>query len=189
MNKNIFIGTGIVVFILLSVGGYFFWKLYSEQTPRTTIIPAEETANDYSTQTNTSSPIKNTPIPQQTQKDGKISVPTKDGGVIFVNDFFKNKGTILYEEMGATLKVHPFYTLLFFSDDQSFLIGLTGGDLHTVRTDAEKELITILGITEDEACQISVVTRVPSEVNKKASIGGDYGLSFCPSGKQLPKNL
>jgi len=188
MNKNIFIGTGIVVFILLLVGSYFFWKLYSEQTQEITIIPAEQIINNDPVQTSTVSLVKK-PIPASIQKDGKISVPTKDKEVIFVNDFFKNKGTVIYEEMGATLKVHPHYTLLYFSDDQSFLIGLTGGDLHTVRTDAEKELITILGITEDEACQISVVTRVPSDVNKKASIGGDYGLSFCPSGKQLPKNL
>lgn len=189
MNKNIFIGTVSVVFILLSIGGYFFWKLYSEQTPTTIILPAEEVQNSYSNQTNNVSNPKNTVIQPSVQKDGKISVPTKDGGIIFVNDFFKNKGTVIYEEMGATLKVHPYYTLLYFSDNQSFLISLGGGDLHIVRFEAEKELLAILGITEDEVCQINVVLTVPSNVNKKAYDGGDYGLSFCPKGKQLPKNL
>ncbi len=183
MNKNIFIGTGIIVFLLFMIGGYFFWKLLSNQTPETIIIP-----EDNSIQQPNKPNIKKPENTVQTPKEGDILVSTKDNGDISVNDFFKNKKTIVYPEWGASLKDDPFYSLLYFTVDKSFLIVLEGGDLHTVRFDAEKEFLTLLGVTEEEACQLKVVMSVPAGVNKKAS-GHDYGLSFCPSGKQLPKNL
>ncbi|MCX6735676.1 MAG: hypothetical protein NTZ13_01175 [Candidatus Parcubacteria bacterium] len=185
MNKKIFIILGNIVFLLFLIGGYFFWKLYSEQTPATVIIPAKEITNTEPKQANT---IKTPEIPVQKPKEGEISITAKDGGNMIVNDFFKSKKTTIYEEWGASLKEHPYYSVLYFTIDQSFLISLTGGDLKIARTDAEKELLQDLGITEEKACQLKVATTIPSNVNEKAA-GRDYGLSFCQNGTPLPKNL
>lgn len=186
MNKKIFTGAGIVVFILLSIGGFFFWKLYSDQTPKMVIIPAEENTNNYPVLPTTT--VNKTPEQIVIPKEGNILIQTKDNENISIKDFTKSKKTTIYKEWGATLKTHPFYTVLYFTIDQSFLISLKGGDLPIVRIDAEKELLADIGLTEDEACQLNVATTVACNVNQKAC-GTDYGLSFCPSGKQLPKNL
>jgi len=184
MNKNIFIGMGMAIFLLLAIGGYFFWQLYSTQTQETVLIPAEN-----NNQTQPSDMIVKKPNPiTQTPKEGDILVATKDNTDIPVKDFYKNKRTIVYPKWGASLRDDPYYSLLYFTTDKSFLISLTGGDLHTVRFDAEKEFLSILGVTEEEACQLKVVTGVSRDASEKAS-GHDYGLSFCPSGKPLPKNL
>ncbi len=185
MNKKIFIILGNIIFLLFLVGGYFFWKLYSEQTPKTVIIPAGENTSVATTPRKTNPTVI---VPAQKPAEGKRFVQTRNGGNLSVNDFLKSPKTTVYEEWGASLKEHPFYTVLYFSNDQSFLISLTGGDLRTARIDGEKELLQNLGITQEEACQIKVAMTVPSNVNQKAA-GQDYGLSFCPNGSPLPKNL
>jgi hypothetical protein len=188
MNKKIFIGAGIIVFLLIAVGGYFFWKLSSESTPtEPTLLPPKETTTEQPANP-TGTTVKNQETPTQTQKPGDISIQTKDGGTLFVNDFLKSPKTTIDEEGDATLKDDPNYTILYYKMDQSVFIGLLGGNLPQVRSDAEKELLNILGITEQDACQLKVSTTVPASVSEKAA-GKDYGLSFCPSGKPLPKDL
>jgi hypothetical protein len=187
MNKKIFIGIGIIAFLLLVVSGYFFWKLLSGSTPE---IPVTDTGNTTSTYPETTETPNKKPEVTTTQpeKTSGMSIQTKDGGNIFVNDFSKNPKISFDGEGDATIKTDPNYTILYYKMDQSFFIGLLGGNLPQVRKDAEKELLSILGISEEEACKIKVSTTVPVSVNEKAA-GKDYGLSFCPNSTPFPKNL
>ncbi|MFA5830290.1 MAG: hypothetical protein WC878_00495 [Candidatus Paceibacterota bacterium] len=184
MNKKILIAINIIVFILVIAGVYFFLKFSSEKTPN---MPPEEIVNTYPMQP-IEEPIKDPETPAPTQGEWGMQVKTKDGETISVNDFYRDSKTIVYKDWGAMLKVNPNYKLLYFTLDQSFLVTLIGGDLRTVRIEAEKELLNILGITEKEACRLIVATTVPFDVSERAS-GQDYGLSFCPDGAPLPKNI
>jgi hypothetical protein len=187
MNKKILIGVNIIVFVLVIAGVYYFLNHSSKKTPGGVNTAPEENVDTYPKQ-----PIidttKEPEIPAPTQGEWGMQIKTKDGGTISVNDFYKDSKTIVYKDWGAMLKVNPYYQILYFTIDQSFLISLLGGDLRVIRADAEKDLVNILGLTEKEACQLVVVVAVSNNASEKAS-GRDYNLSFCPDGTPLPKNL
>jgi len=119
----------------------------------------------------------------------KIQIKTTDSGLLSVKDFYQSPFTkIIDKDNDAIISKGINYMIQFYAKYQSFNIVLTGGDLHVVREEAENAFLDTLGITKDEACQLYVSLGTPYYVNVKTA-GVEYGLSFCPNGKPLPKTL
>ena len=87
----------------------------------------------------------------------------------------------------VTLREEKTYTILFYAKDQSFFIGLKDKDLVTARKEGEAALLDTLDISKEDACKLRVSLTVPFSVSENAA-GVDYGLSFCPNGRSLPKD-
>ena len=120
---------------------------------------------------------------------GMLKIRTKDGGTVYVKDFYQSPYTKIADSYkDATIKDSTDYHIEFQPRIPGFFIALYGKDLYISRTNAEQGLLDELGITKKEACQLNVTLGVQFSVNEKAS-GINYGLSFCPDGIPLPKNL
>lgn len=70
------------------------------------------------------------------------------------------------------------FDILFYPKDQSFLITISSTPIDNVKKEAEKTFIEALNITEEQACELPVVIRVPYRIDP-AYAGVDYKLSFC----------
>jgi hypothetical protein len=181
MNKKTIIITGVTLFavvILLSVG-YFF---LNQNKPTSTEQPVQTKIDSI---ISTQEPISTTNPSSQIPTDSKIKISLNNTSVS-VNNFYKDPETKVFDpERDAVIKDEPTYTILYYTMDQSFFIGLLGGDLQVARNTGEQELLKKLGITKEQSCKLRVSVTVPASVNKTAS-GADYHLSFCPDGKPLP---
>ena len=116
----------------------------------------------------------------------KLILHAKNGEDIAVNDFYQNPQTrLLDEKKDAVLKEDRNYSIDYIAAGQSFGISLTGNNLRASRSAGEKDLLSILGVTKDQACKLNVSVSVPGSVNEDAA-GTEFYLSFCPDGKPLP---
>jgi hypothetical protein len=187
MKKNIIIGINIFV-LVLGIGGFIFWKMnQKEPVPvnnPNTIFPFGGNS------TTTTTPTPTTIIEQtNTVPEGMIKIKAKDGGYVIMKDFYQSPYTqILDQQKDASIKDSIDYNIEFQPEILGFLIDLRGKDLCKARENSEQGLLDKLGITKEEACRLYVDLGVIFSVNAKAS-GVNYGLSFCPEGKPLPKNL
>ena len=119
----------------------------------------------------------------------RIQVESNDGGVVLVNNFYTSEGSrVENRNNDITVKETANYGIEFQPQFQTFFITLSGKDLLFSRSEMEKNLVSILGVTQTEACRLKVNVGVVYSVNPGAS-GIEYGLSFCPKGKPLPKNI
>lgn len=116
---------------------------------------------------------------------------TTAGGSVAVADFRRSpgarsigSGNYLIEPSAAPGMLKP-YQLLFFEYDGSFLISLAAEPLGAVRQEAERDLLSRLGVSESEACGLPIMVTVPSDISGEYA-GRDLGLSFCPGGVPLP---
>jgi hypothetical protein len=114
----------------------------------------------------------------------KIPIHTKDNGMVMVNNFLARLSDT---QEDVTLREEKTYTILFYAKDQSFFIGLKDKDLVTARKEGEAALLDTLDISKEDACKLRVSLTVPFSVSENAA-GVDYGLSFCPNGRSLPKD-
>jgi len=186
MKKKIIIAINILIFVAL-IGGFIFWKMNQKETippVNTTTTPTFPISGNTTPPKPVTGGQTNTTIPA-----GMIKITTKDGGSILMKDFYQSPYTkILDPQNDASIKESIDYNIEFQPAIPRFFIGLQGNDLYTARENAEQGLLDKLGITKDDACRIKVTLGVAFSVNEKAS-GVNYGLSFCPDGKPLPKNL
>lgn len=95
-----------------------------------------------------------------------------------INDFTKEAEKVAGGET-LLLVDTPDYQILFFNTDQKFLISILGSPFAEKRLTAEKALLNQLGIGENEACQLEVVTTTPMYANPTEA-GTNFPLSFCP---------
>lgn len=94
-------------------------------------------------------------------------------GEIQVQDAYENR-----EGEYTVIRNSSQYEILFYPNDQSFLITLYATPIDKVKKDAEKTFIKALNITEAQACELPVVIRVPDRIDPTYS-GVNYKLSFC----------
>lgn len=112
----------------------------------------------------------------------KIFIKT-DSGDVQINNIYKVGGEVFEE--GVTFKENPDYYISFSESDHSFSIAIVNpDDLRGSREKAEKEFIITLGITEKEACELDVKLGVPYSADVRLA-EKNYGLSFCPDGKDF----
>ena len=191
MDKKTIIIINIIVLIAIIFGFMYFYGKTSQKKA----VP---------TQNNTTEPTqvvpingnKITPTVNQTQTQNSSSTPEgilkitgKDGESVLVNDFYKSPYTQVFDPQNdATIKESTDYSIEYQPNFQAFYINLNGNDLYISRTNAEQGLLDKLGISKDDACKLNVNLGVVYSVNPRAS-GVEYGLSFCPDGIPLPKNL
>lgn len=128
-----------------------------------------------------SSPSSSGEFPTLTEP--KFTIKTPEGNVE-VNNVYRNAIERLSKN-GVAFKDNDYY-MAYYPEDQGFLIVIQNTDIEATRKKAEADFLEILGITQEQACKLRVSLTVPLKVNEKAG-GGNYGLSFCPNGKDFPK--
>ncbi len=157
MTKKFWVlfGTGIIIFLFLL--SLIF--LTSNKSP------SNNSGNSTATGSNSS----------------KLVIQTKDG-TVSVNDITKHpiqkvSDNLLFENSKQ-------YSIVYFPEEKAFSINILQKPLKQSRDAAESALLKDLNIDFAQACKLLVQTFVPFEVDQTAS-GQDYGLSFCPSGRQI----
>ena len=117
-----------------------------------------------------------------------IIIQTPSGGVQ-VRDFYKT-AKHKYSYAGTTIvyiQETKDYVITYSDETNDFLIHLYAYSLASavnLRRIAEKDFITRLNISQNDACRLNVHVAIPPDYNETLS-GKDYRLSFCPDGRQL----
>jgi len=78
------------------------------------------------------------------------------------------------------------YSIVFFSEEGSVVIGLTREPLGEARRRAEEYLMETLGIGEEEMCVLNYYIGTTVHVNETYGSMGNLGFSFCPGAVKLP---
>jgi len=105
-----------------------------------------------------------------------ISTPRGD---VNMRDITKNPpeqvpGNIVFKKTSE-------YEIVYFDEDKTFSITVESKPLRQTRQAAEQAFTATLGISNVDACKLSVSLTVPFDVDENLS-GKNYGLSFCPEG-------
>lgn len=116
---------------------------------------------------------------------GKISIATPQGTVQTNN--FTAGAQAVYPTNVVFQNTSNDYSISAATASNSFNIALLALPLQKSRTEAEAAFISQLGISQSDACKLTVDLGVPYSVDQNAS-GVNYGLSFCPGSKALPAN-
>ena len=107
-----------------------------------------------------------------------ITVPS---GSVEIKNIYKDGGE-LYDR-GVTFRNNDDFSIAYAESDQSFAISISNAkDPIGARNKSEQELLSALGISKEQACELTVLLQVPYSVRADLS-GTNYGLSFCPDGK------
>ncbi|MFH1178114.1 MAG: hypothetical protein V1711_00085 [bacterium] len=193
MNKTSLISIASVIVIgLLALA---FW-LSGSGNPSTTTNDAQSVefpvANSIvnSTVTNITSALETT-----------MSISTVNGESIktknFINDSTTTKDPInsdyyylgyhVYEGVSdSTVTNNPPYIITYISATQYFNIALLQEPIGTTRLASEQFLISNLGISQNQMCQLNYMVSVPDRVNSQYA-GKNLGFSFCPGATKLPQ--
>lgn len=96
---------------------------------------------------------------------------------IEVNNFY-NKNPQINQREDVTFVDTSKFQILYFSQENEFLISIMDSPFETVRLEAERQFLKELGINEENACGLKVTISTPGFVNPEES-GRNYKLSFC----------
>lgn len=107
-----------------------------------------------------------------------IQIQMKNGATLTVRNFYKNAVEITPYDY-VVIKDTFYYRLLFFEKDNGFLVSIKDPNVETARAVAELELPDILGLAQQELCNLDIFITVPFYVSETRS-GKSYTLSFCP---------
>jgi hypothetical protein len=132
-----------------------------------------------------------------------VSLPTRTGGTVSASDFINNGVTVpdtenpgnyyLAGSVGYCLSDGTCpsgapasdFKVVYFSKEQAFAIGLTQEPIGQARHDAEQFMLSTLGISEADLCNINYYIGTDDEVNPTYA-GKNLGFSFCPGAVALP---
>ena len=101
---------------------------------------------------------------------------TKTGGTIELKNFYPQAVKTLPGYV--VIKETPYYRLIFYEADTSFVISIINANVPTARAVAELEVPDTLGISQQEACQLRISIGVSLHVSETYG-GKSYGLGFC----------
>jgi len=188
MNKKIIILIGSIGFILVL---FFiaYWISSSYRNTDTTDTPNGNGVVTPGTNNSSTTPQANT-ILIQTSAGGYLR--TRD----FINDPLTAKDPInaSYYYLGyhvyigvtdPTATENPPYIIEYLNSTQYFNIALLQEPIGAVRVDAQKYLMTHLGVAENQLCRLKYTVSVPARVNSQFA-GKNLGFSFCPGATALP---
>ncbi|MEM9336535.1 MAG: hypothetical protein AAGA35_01610 [Patescibacteria group bacterium] len=118
----------------------------------------------------------------------RISVSGTQGRSVTVNNIQKLHETVTFDGENYKFADNSLneagYEILFHAPDESFLISLESPPLKQARIAAEAELLEKLGISETDACQLTI--RVATSLRVSETFGAkELGLSFCPGSIDL----
>lgn len=187
-----------MVIIIASVAIYGFSLLSHGSTPQTpsTDSTPQETTN-IQTPTTTVAPGSGG---TQTSAESSFSLPISGGGVIKTQDFLNNQATTKdplnagYYYLGyhlnegvpdSTASKNPPYVIEYIEATHYFNIGLLQEPVKASRQQAEQYLMSTLGVSQAQMCQLNYMVAVPYSINQ-AYAGTSLGFSFCPGAVTLP---
>jgi hypothetical protein len=191
MNKITYwiIGLLSLAFIIAVFFGIKFFTNVSNSNPSN---PAYIT-------TNVGTPI-NVPVSGAGGQGNTISIASAYGGTIQVKDFendpvfAKDPVNSGYYYFGyhfsqgvsdSTATDTPPYVIEYIGSTQYFSIALLQEPIGQSRQEMEQYLMTHLGITQNQMCQLKYMVSVPASVDPTYA-GTGLGFSFCPGATQLP---
>lgn len=135
------------------------------------------------------------PIASTTVQNGTVgisSVTNVGEGAIQTVNFLSDPTTVKdpnnegYYYLGHQASDNSPYVITYISATQYFNVALLQEPIGPVRKDAEQYLMTRLGISQNQMCQLDYMVSVPDRVNSQYS-GINLGFSFCPGATVLPE--
>ncbi|MDP2598450.1 MAG: hypothetical protein Q8P49_01320 [Candidatus Liptonbacteria bacterium] len=118
--------------------------------------------------------------PEITPSGEKITIGTA-GGSVEINNFYKFAQGLDGEAL--IIRSTPEYQIIYSDEGSTFGIYVTGGAVDTVLKTAEMDMLSILGISQSQACVLTITWGVSPAVDKNL-VGRSYPLSFCVPGVQ-----
>ncbi len=112
----------------------------------------------------------------------KLEIHTRKG-IIKINNVYKKSISEL-SNSGVAFADNNNYYMAFYPQDESFIVVIQNEDVFSARKAAEEDFLKILGISSGDACLLNISLRIPFDISEAYS-GEDYGLSFCPNGKNF----
>lgn len=186
MNRYLLLGLGILLLIFLGVGVFIALQAHNQVMVNSSpSFPTASTTSTSATGTNTG-----------------VTVSTQDGSVV-VKDFIHNgvtvqdganqgnyylAGNVGYCNADGTCPSgakSDEYSVVYFSQDKSFIVNLIKEPIGQARLDAEQFLMTQLGLTQSQMCDLKYQVLTTSDVNDLYA-GKNLGFSFCPGATKLP---
>jgi hypothetical protein len=163
--------TILIVIIMLVLGacvlGYYLWNSKTATPPLPIPLPPQSI---------TPPPVGPTPVtPLPIPVEDTIMIGTPQGSVV-VKNFYKN--AVQVSEYGVLVRRTNLYDIVYFQVESRFLITISDLPVDVAVRAAEKELLDILGITQADACRLTVSLAVPRFTDPALS-GKEFGLSFC----------
>lgn len=70
------------------------------------------------------------------------------------------------------------YRIIYHPEDESFAITILASPFVTIQKQAEQQLLSLLGVSQQQACLLQVTISSPSKINPDYT-GKIVGLSFC----------
>ena len=140
-----------------------------------------------------------TPVTNTTTR----TISTEDGGTMNVADFVNNgisfedpsnpgnyylagsNGICTADGKCPRVGTQMDFNIIYFADDNSFVIGILKEPLGAIRKEAEQSLMVTLGITSSDMCKLKYTIGTTSYVSDTYG-GKNLGFSFCAGATKLP---
>lgn len=168
MKKIIIVVIAIAAIILITFGVFF-------------LIQKNNAGNSPTSTTGTLSPVSTSTLSGGTiptiPTSTTITLGTAEGSVT-VNNFYQSANYITQDKQTVAVADTPDYVIAYNVTDSSFAIALLSIPLEAARQAAENTFLSKLGISQQDACKLSVYEGVPASVSDKY-VGQSFPLSFC----------
>lgn len=186
MNKTLTI-IAIIVGVIVVGAGTFLAVQYFVGAPQPT--PSDVTNNQ-----------QNGSNSNNSQTTGKVQLHTSDGATMQANDIKADPSTksdsynsghyfVGYPPPGSASDPNasstPPYSIQYIDSTQFFSISLLQQPIGAARVQAEKYLMTKLGLTTAQMCRLKYSVAVPAPVDQTYA-GTSLGFSFCADAVPLP---
>lgn len=183
MSKTVLWGIGALVVIGLSVLVYQFTRPSSQTagSPNggTTTLPIGGSLTQFSTIT--PSVDNSGGVTAKTIIDDPATVEDPINPGYYYLGYYMNQGV-----PDPTATDNPPYIIEYISATQYFNIALLQEPIGPVREEAQQYLMSHLGVSQGQMCQLDYMVSVPVRVNPQYA-GINLGFSFCPGATTLPK--
>lgn len=128
-------------------------------------------------------------VPQETPLEearGETILEREDGSFLSIIDLVPY--TIFENPQGDRLLFkNEEYTIQYTHNSNSFLISFLVFPTDTLRKESEKNLMSILMVSNTKLCELSIMEYIAKEVEEGLYAGKDYGVSLCPNAIPLNK--
>ena len=174
----------IITIVILSGSIFLLLKNANKNTDISPINSSTSTVQVFPVSTSTVSTTTFTANP-----NAKMKLQLKDKSSIMVNDFkslprVEGFGDGFFHLDAKGGNDIPEYSILYSQRDGSLTASLNSLPLSRARESLSNDILSILGITQEQACGLNIFVTVPYDVNKTLS-GTNLGLSYCPGNISL----
>jgi len=189
MNKK---NITIIIGLLLLAGSAFWIFVVNKSNP----TPTNDVGTGFPDSGTSTIQNQGDTMPPNTGNQPLI-LNTSSGATLSVHNFLNDSDTVadpqnkgyfhLGEHFpldGTSPSTYPRFTIMYIAQTQYFNISLTSEPIRQARIDAEQYLLTHLGVSEEQLCQIDYMVSVPYFVNQFYT-SQDLRFSFCPGSISL----